>query len=163
MAYDVQITESPRAALFDLKGDAAALTAWAGSHLPPLPARPNSLTKAAAQTLCWIGPDHWILRADAAQEDALLAALRPGEAPAELSVVLISDTLVFFALTGPDADQVMAVATPLNFTRLAADDVTLTEALGTKALLRRIPGGYEIAVDLSFAPMVQEYLHRIYA
>lgn len=163
MGYDVQITESPRAALFDLKGDAAALTAWAGSHLPPLPARPNSLTKAAGQTLCWIGPDHWILRAGLTEEAAILAVLRPDAAPADVSVVLISDTLVFFALTGPDADQVMAVATPLDAARLAADGITLTEALGTKAMIRRIPGGYEIGVDVSYATFVEDYLDRIRA
>lgn len=161
MGYDVQITRLPLQALFDLKGTAAGLKAWAGSHLPPLPARPNGYEALAGRMLKLIGPDHWILRAGIDEEDALLAALNPDGAPTGLSIVRISDSLVFFSITGPDADQVMAVATPLDFTALAPSDVTVTEALGIKALIRRIPDGYEMAVDLSFAPMVQEYLNRI--
>lgn len=163
MGYDVQITRLELQALFDLKGTSAALVAWAGSQVPPLPTRPNSLTEADGLILCWIGPGHWILRANIAEEAAILAVLRPDAAPADVSVVLISDTLVFFALTGPDADQVMAVATPLDAARLAADGITLTEALGTKAVIRRIPGGYEIGVDVSYATFVEDYLDRIRA
>lgn len=160
MAYDVTIARLPLQALFDLKGRAEAVAAWCGKALPPMPARPNSATEAAGCMLQWIGPDHWILRADIAREDALLAALRPDEAPADLSVVLISDTLAFFAITGPDADHLLAVATPLDLRGLSEDSATMTEAFGTKALTRRIPGGYEMAFDQSYAAMVADYLGR---
>lgn len=163
MAYDVTIARLQVQALFDLKGAAEFLLAWCGDVLPPLPTRPNSYTKVSHRMLQWIGPDHWILRADIAEEEAIFAALKPDAAPVDVSVVLISDTLVFVALTGPDADQVMAVATPLDVARLAADDVSPTEAFGTKAMIRRIPGGYEIGVDLSYATFVEDYLDRIRA
>lgn len=161
MAYDVTITRLPLQALFDLKGGADAVQKWCGKALPPLPARANSFSEKSGRTLQWIGPDHWILRAEIGEEDALLAALRPEAAPTEVSVVLISDTLAFFTVTGPDAEQVLAVATPLDLRDLADDSVTLTEAFGTKAVVRRIAGGYELAFDQSYAAMIAEYLDRV--
>jgi sarcosine oxidase subunit gamma len=161
MAYDVTITRLPMQALFDLKGDAGVVAAWGGAVLPLMPPRQNSYSAAAGRTLHWIGPDHWILRADIAAEDALLAALDPGGAPGDLSAALISDTLAFFEITGPDADQIMAVATPLDMRSLAEDGVTLTEAFGTRAMVRRIASGYELAIDLSYAAMAAEYLDRV--
>jgi len=161
MAYDVTIARLPLQALFDLKGEAAAVQKWCGQVLPPPPERPNSFTVRAGRMLQWIGPDHWILRAEIGDEAALLAALRPDAAPSDVSVVLISDTLAFFAITGPDADHVMAVATPLDLRTLAEDSVTATEAFQIKAYARRAPGGYELAFDCSYAAMIGEYLDRV--
>ena len=161
MAYDVTITRLPLQALFDLKGDAAAVRKWGGKALPALPVRFGSFTEMDGRTLKWIGPDHWILRADLAEEDTLLVTLRPDAAPTEVSVVLISDTFAFFAVTGPDADQIMAVVTPLDLQTLAENGVTVTEAFLGKAMVRRISGGYELAVDQSYATMIAEYLDRV--
>ena len=61
MAYDVTITRLPMRALFDLKGAAPMLAEWCGTALPPFPERPNSRTNKAGRSLCWTGPDRWLL------------------------------------------------------------------------------------------------------
>lgn len=158
--YDVAIEGLPMQAVIDLKGEAAALADWCGEVLPPFPARPNSLTRASGRALLHIGPGHWLLCADLADEDGLIAALRPDAAPPQVSVVPVSDSLAHFAVTGPDAAEVMAVASPLDLhpTAFAEDAASFTEAFGIRALVRRHPGGFVLSVDRSFAPMILQAL-----
>ncbi|MCB2136557.1 MAG: sarcosine oxidase subunit gamma [Rhodobacteraceae bacterium] len=162
MAYDVSITRLPLFTLFDLKGGADALRAWCGPALPALPARPTRALTAAGRTVVWTGPDHWLMRADLAEEAALYTALRPDDAPGDISIVQVSDTLVFFAITGPDAGDVMAVATPLDLhpDLFPPDAASWSEAFGTKALIRPIADGFELAVDRSYADWVEAMLGR---
>lgn len=162
MGYDVIITREPLRAVFDLKGPEEAVVAWCGTALPDLPDQPNSLTAKGTRLLMWIGPDHWLLADALAQEEKLSEALRPDAAPAEVSIVLVSDTLTFFVVGGPDAAEVMAIATPLDLHPLsfAEDCVSQTEAFGTKALIRRCAGGYEIAVDRSYGDWFEASLRR---
>ncbi len=162
MGYDVNLERLEISALFDLKGQPGALAEWAGDHLPPFPKRPNSLTEKNGNTLAYIGRDHWILRADIEQEEALIAALKPESAPPDISIVRISDTLTFFQVTGPDADQIMAIACPLDLhpSVFSKDAVTYSEVFSLKALVQRIDGGFEFAVEQSFGNMVDDYLDR---
>ncbi len=165
MPYDVTFTRLETQALFDLKGPHVAVQTWAGETLPAFPERPNSKTGKGSATLMFIGPDHWLLRADPAREEALDAALRPTAAPPEISIVRVSDTLAIFRITGPDAAEVMAVACPLDLhdSRFGPDAASFTEAFGLKALVTRCDGGFDLAVEQSFGPMVQDYLSRIAA
>lgn len=163
MPYDVTITRLPLRALFDLKGRAAALEKWCGTALPPFPGRPNSRTEAADRGLHWTGPDRWLLMAPLAEEAALATALRANEAPDDLSITLVSDTLTFFAVTGPDAADVMVVATSLDLhpDSFSQDGAAWTEAFGIRSAIRRIKDGYEIAVDRSYADWFEECLRRV--
>lgn len=165
MSYDVQFSRQPPSALFDLKGSPDRITDWAGEHLPPLPARPNSLTTDGDRSLCFIGHNHWLLHAPLAEEMALSEALKPTAAPEDISIVRVSDTLAFFDVTGPDADQIMAIACPLDLhpSVFAEDSVTYTEIFGQKGLVRRMPDGFTFAVEQSFATLIMDYLNRAVA
>ncbi|MCV2873496.1 sarcosine oxidase subunit gamma [Defluviimonas sp. WL0050] len=160
MPYDVTITRLPLRALFDLKGRAAALEKWCGTALPPFPGRPNSRTEAADRGLHWTGPDRWLLMAPLAEEAALATALRADKVPVDLSITPVSDTLTFFAVTGPDVAEVMAVATPLDLhpDSFPPDGASWTEAFGIRSAIRTIAAGYEIAVDRSYADWFEESL-----
>ncbi|MBL9045983.1 MAG: sarcosine oxidase subunit gamma [Tabrizicola sp.] len=159
MAYEVTIHELPLRAVFDLKGDRAALAAWCGIALPD---QPNRQAGAGLGQVALIGPDHWLLWADVAEERDLAASLRPEAVPADLSIVLISDTLTFLAVTGPDAGEVMAVATPLDLhpSVFGPDDIAFAEAHGIKALIRRLAGGFELGVERSYADWFRTILER---
>jgi sarcosine oxidase subunit gamma len=163
MPYDVTFKRLETQALHDLKGPREALAAWAGDALPPFPARPNSRTAAGGTTLMFIGPDHWLLRADLSAEKALTTALRPADAPPEISIVHVSDTLAWFRITGPEAAEVMAVACPMDLhtSRFGPDSASFTEAFGLKALVTRCADGFDLAVEQSFGPMVADYLTRV--
>jgi sarcosine oxidase subunit gamma len=162
MPYDVTFTRLETQALYDLKGPREEVQEWAGKALPACPDRPNSKTEAGGVTLLFIGPDHWLLRADLTREAALDAALRPAEAPPEISLVRVSDTLAWFRITGPEAAQVMAIACPMDLhdSRFGPDAASFTEAFGLRALVTRCEGGFDVAVDQSFGPMVKDYLTR---
>ena len=163
MPYDVTFKRLETQALFDLKGPSVALTDWAGDALPTFPKRPNSKTEAAGAVLMFIGPDHWLLRADLSAEESLDAALRPTLAPPEVSIVKVSDTLAVFRITGPDAGEVMAVACPMDLhdSHFGPDGASFTEAFGLKALITRCEGGFDMAIEQSFGPMVADYLTRV--
>ena len=162
MPYDVKFKRLETQAIFDLKGPREELSTWAGEALPVFPERPNSRTKADGTALMYIGPNRWLLRADLKKEEALDAALRPAESPPEISIVRVSDTLAWFRITGPDAAEVMAVACPMDLhdSRFGPDGASYTEAFGLKALVTRCEGGFDLAVEQSFGPMVTDCLAR---
>lgn len=164
MPYDATIDRLATFALFDLKGPPEALTTWA-TTLPALPATPNTLTRAGDDELCFTGPNRWLLRAPLEREDALEAALRPAEAPPDVSIVRVSDTLSFFRITGPDAAHVVSIGCPLDIHPdvFAPDAVSFTEFFGVKALLLRCEGGFDCAVEQSFGDMISDYLSRAMA
>lgn len=152
MAYDVTIARLPLRTLFEIRGTAERVASWCGDAIPPLPHQPNRATAAGGRRLIHTGRDRWLLMAPIAEESVVAGALRPGDAPGDLSLVLVSDTLTFFSVTGPEAGEVMAVATPLDLHPqiFPADGAGWTEAFGAKALLRRTEGGFEVAVDRSY-------------
>jgi len=165
MPYDVTFTRLETQALFDLKGPREAVRDWAGEALPAFPEQPNTKADGGGAALMFIGPDHWLLRADLTAEEALETALRPAEAPPEISIVKVSDTLAVFRIIGPDAGEVMAVACPMDLheNRFGPNAASFTEAFGLKALLTRCEGGFDLAVEQSFGPMVTDYLTRVTA
>jgi sarcosine oxidase, subunit gamma len=162
MSYDVTVTRLPISALFDLKGSQAALTGWTNGALPEFPDAANTHTERGGDTLAHIGPNHWLLRADPAREAALAAALRPADAPPEISIVLLSDNLSFFRITGPDAAQVLAIGCPLDLhdSVFPANGACFTEIFGLKAFVTRHGDGFDCAVDQSYADMTDDYLIR---
>ncbi|MBS0124071.1 sarcosine oxidase subunit gamma [Thetidibacter halocola] len=147
--YDVTITRLPLRALFEMRG---ALPGDAGLPPPPAPLR---LTQAGDRVLAMTGPARWLLMAPLAQEETLERALP--------EAVALSDTLTFFAITGLGAGQIMAVASPLDLHASAfpEDGCAFTEAFGIRALVRRLPGGFEIGVDASHADWFAAMLDRV--
>lgn len=162
MSYDVKIERRSLMALFDLKGAPDAVSKWVGDALPVLPDRPNTRAEKDSTELFFIGRDHWVTRAPLAQEDALEAKLKPTGCPADISIVRVSDTMTFFRITGPDADQVMAIASPVDLhdSVFGPDAVTYTEVFGLKALVMRCRDGIEFAVEQSFADMIDDFMTR---
>lgn len=161
MSYDVAITDGPVRAIFDLKGPQAALADWAGDTLPGFPDAPNRRVREDGKTLAHIGPDHWLLIADLTREEALTDALKPADAPPEISIVRVSDVYAWVRITGPDAAHVTAIGCPLDLARLPEDGATFTEFFAQKALLLRCDHGFEVAIDRSYAAWIAEMLARI--
>ena len=159
MSYQAQITRIGAMALFDLKG---AADGFAGYDLPPFPDQPNRKTSRGGIDLLHIGRGHWLVMAPLEHEDALEAALTPTQAPPDISIVRVSDTMCFFSITGADADQILSIASPLDIheSAFAPDAASFTEAFGLKALVTRQPGGFWLVVEQSFGDMIEDYLNR---
>ncbi len=159
MPYDVTIERQPTFALFDLKGAKKVVEKWADLELPETP---NRFFENNGALLCHIGPDHWLLRAPLDQEPALDAQLKPVDAPADISIVRISDTQTFFRITGPDASEVISIGCPMDVhqTAFPENGVNFSEFFGVKTLILRNPPGFDVAVEQSFANMIADYLDR---
>ncbi|MCY3874163.1 MAG: sarcosine oxidase subunit gamma [Rhodobacteraceae bacterium] len=163
MGYSASFERLPVSACFDLKGPEGALSKWIGAGaVPEFPEVPNRLSLANGMWLGHVGPQNWLLQADIDREDDLAAALRPSEAPPEVSIVRISDTMATFRITGDDAVHVMAIGCPLDLHEsvFAEDAVTFTEFFGQKALVRRCEGGFDVSIETSFGDMIEDYLTR---
>lgn len=165
MIFDVQIEQLGLCALFDIQGPQIAIATWGGPALPSFPTAPNTGTRQDDSKLYWLGAETWMLRAPLAREAALEMALKPPLAPDDISIVCISDTLVFWRITGPEADQIMSIAGPLDVhpSTFPAQGATWSEIFGQRALVLRVKGGFEIAVERSYGPMFNDYLNRIVA
>ncbi|MEO1152736.1 MAG: sarcosine oxidase subunit gamma family protein [Pseudomonadota bacterium] len=165
MIYEVRIGRLPMSALFSLQGASEAIGSWAESVLPAFPTMPNTVTEMDARQLLWLGAETWLLRAPIEQEETLLADLRPTEASEDISIVCVSDALVFWRIEGDEADQIIAIGSPLDVHPRVFPDTaaTWTECFGQRVLVQRVRGGFDLAVDRSYAPMFDDYLARITA
>ncbi len=163
MGCDASFERLPITACFDLKGSEGALVEWIGAgFLPAFPAGANRCRRANGLSLDHVGPRHWLLHAHIDREGELGAALRPHEAPAEVSIVRVSDTMTNFRVTGVAAAHVLAIGCPLDLhaTAFPEDAVSFTEFFGQKALVRRCAGGFEVSVERSFGDMTEDCLTR---
>ena len=162
MGYAAEISRIGAMTLFDLKGEQKAVAGWAGEALPSFPSVPNTSASKDDMDLLFLGPDHWLLRAPLDREAELDIALRPTDAPSNISIVRISDTQTFFSITGPDAEQIISIASPLDVhpSVFPENGATLTEAFGLKALIMRKSDRFWLAVEQSFGDMIEDYLNR---
>ena len=162
MSYDVQISRVELCAVIDLQGRQEAIASWVGADFPDFPTTPNTASTSGSLSLYWIAEQRWLLRAAIEDEDLLLSITRPDTAPLEISAVLVSDTLKYFQITGADAAQIISIASSIDtdLSVFPENAVTYTEAFGIRALLIRCSGGFEIAVESSYADMIEDYLQR---
>jgi sarcosine oxidase subunit gamma len=159
MSYDVTTDRLPTFAIFDLKGAQKTVEKWTKFTLPDAP---NRFLVNNGVILCHIGPDHWLLRAPLDREERLESQLKPTDAPADISIVRISDTQTFFSITGPNAAEVISIGCTMDLheTVFPQNSVSFSEFFTVKALVMRIPLGFEVAVEQSYANMIADYLSR---
>lgn len=74
-----------------------------------------------------------------------------------------SDTLAFWRISGPDAEQIIAIASPLDIHPAVFGETgaSWTEAFGERAAILRLPGGFEIGGDCSYAARIDDYFVKI--
>ena len=156
MGYQATIKKLGLSAIFDIKGDASAASKRI-SHLGlVLPSEVNTATEKDGQYLCWVGENHWLLLAPAEKENQLLDTLAPHDPAMDCRIFLVSDAYTFFTVTGNQANEILAIASPLdirliNFPENAA---TYSELFGIRGLIMRQQKGYLIAVERSYADMI---------
>jgi sarcosine oxidase subunit gamma len=114
-----------------LAGSAAALARLDADELPFLaqidvraepgaaaelgfPTAPNTTAPWNGADVLWLGPDEWLVVAEAGQETELLGELEAAPAPGHRSVVDVSANRAVFELRGPDRHDLLATACPLD-------------------------------------------------
>jgi heterotetrameric sarcosine oxidase gamma subunit len=162
MGYDVQIHLLELNAVIDLQGEAQAIKDWVKQGLPIFPENPNTSRTSNNLKLYWVAPERWLLRSAIEHEDRLLDMTNPSAAPLEISIVQISDTLKFFEIIGPDAAEIISIASPIDhhISMFPENGVSYTNIFGIKGLLIRVDDGFEIAVESSYADLMEDFLQR---
>ena len=162
MGYNVNIKRLPFSAIIDLQGEKKAIADWCGEGFPAFPNRPNTASTENEIDLYWIGLNRWLLRAEMNREEELFSMTKLNQAPANISIVQISDTLQFFSITGEDADDIISIASPLDHHCSAFPDngVSYTDVSGIKGIIIRKDAGFEIAIERSFGDMIEDFLTR---
>ncbi|TNC73695.1 sarcosine oxidase subunit gamma [Rubellimicrobium roseum] len=124
----------------------------------PLPHRIGRISvEGGRQALC-LGPDEWQLDAPEAEADAIRAAL-PGSLPHAL--VEVTDREVTFVLEGPGVLDLLSIGIARDLSRLEIGRGARTVFDGVQAVLVREAGErFTLSVWRSFAPHVEELLHR---
>ena len=163
MGYQATIKKLGLSAIFDIKGDASAASKRI-SHLGlVLPSDVNTATEKDGQYLCWVGENHWLLLAPAEKENKLLDTLDPHDPAMDCRIVLVSDAYTFFTVTGNQADEILAIASPLDIrlTNFPENAATYSELFGIRGLIMRRQNGYLIAVERSYTDMIAIYFKKV--
>jgi len=163
MGYDVKIQRLALNAMIDLQGDSEAIKSWIkDDDLPDFPDKPNTSSANKKFKLYWVGIEHWLIRSDIKLEDRLLEMTNPGASPTEISLVQVSDTFKFFEVSGPDAAQIISIASPIDhhLSAFPENGVSYTNIFGIKGLLIRVNNGFEIAVESSYADLMADFLQK---
>ena len=119
------------------------------------PSAPNTVVDSGDYRIYWLGPDEWLIRTPAGQQDELKARLHKALGAVFSSVVDNSSGLTSLHITGDNAAALLATDCPLDLharefkagqcaqTRLAKAGMTLSPlADGT---------GFEVIIRRSFA------------
>ncbi|MFF7445482.1 MULTISPECIES: sarcosine oxidase subunit gamma family protein [unclassified Streptomyces] len=77
----------------------------------PLPGRCGQTAASGPHTVCWLGPDEWLV---VSHDEGVLAGLREALAGAPGSVVDVSAHRTTLELSGPSARQVLEKGCPLD-------------------------------------------------
>jgi len=168
MKYQVSINASVLQAMLDLKGDQPCLQNWLRSwpELADLvfPDVKNTAGKCNDTATYWIGQSHWLVRAPLEREAALASIARAAETLTDVSAIVVSDAMAFYRIQGPDADQIISIASPLDIhdSVFPFNGVTYTEFFGLKALIIRCNDGFEIGTDRSYFDMMGDcFAHTV--
>jgi heterotetrameric sarcosine oxidase gamma subunit len=163
MGYQATIKKQAMWAIFDIKGNASAVAKRLADIGLSLPSSANTAYAKNGQHLCWIGEDHWLLLAPSEMEFQLLERLDPQNSSLDCRIVHVSDAYTLFKVTGNHADDILAIASPLNTRQqnFPIDGATYTEFFGIRGLVLRWPDGYLTAVERSYADMITTYFDKI--
>ena len=163
MGYQATIKKQAMWAIFDIKGNASAVAKriliLAYLCLPAQTQRMQrtvNISVGLAKTIgfCWPPIE---------MEFQLLKRLDPQNSSLDCRIVHVSDAYTLFTVTGNHADDILAIASPLNTRQknFPKDGVTFTEFFGIRGLVLRWPGGYLTAVERSYADMITAYFDKI--
>ena len=114
MGYRVELAGPERPALISVRTGAEGLPAVErvlGVRAP----RPAGLASGnGSVTVFGLGPDEWLVRTRAEEEEQWVARLEEATADSFSAVVLVSDAYRVFTVAGPDSLDVLAQATGVD-------------------------------------------------
>jgi sarcosine oxidase subunit gamma len=122
------------------------------------PDSPNTLARAGARQLAWLGPDEWLLTTPPGEEGSMLAALDAALAGLHAGATDLSEGYTVIVLDGADAEEILACECPLDLQALDVGHCAQTLVGKSNVLIvRETPERFALVVRRSFA----EYLYAL--
>lgn len=148
---------------FILQGGATARAAAGRAFGVAPPEQACRANAGADRAALWLGPDEWLLLAQAGEEHALVVALENALAGLPHSLVDVSHRQVALSVGGPAARDLLASGCPLDLDPEAFPVGMCTRTLVAKAevvLWRRSAEEYHLEVGRSFSGYVLGWLRE---
>ena len=142
--------ELPFLAQIDVRVDASSAAALG------FPIRPNTATSWKVADVLWLGPDEWLLVAEAGMAAGLLGGLEAAFGAGHRSVLDVSASRVAFELRGPDRLELLASACPLDLHPRSWSEGRCAQSVfgAAQVLLHERGGATRVFVRPSFADYV---------
>ena len=120
------------------------------------PARPNTTSVWNGGDVLWLGPDEWLVIAEAGREAELLGELEAALGPGHRSLVDVSAGRAVFELRGPDRLERLAIACPVDLHPRSWESGRCAQTVFGSApvLLHERPDATRVFVRPSFARYV---------
>jgi len=150
----------PFATRLNLRGGADVVAPVAKAFGVAPPTKPMGSAASGERAALWMGPDEWLLVAEAEAGD-LLVQLETALAGVFHTLVDVSHRQVALALEGPGAARLLASGCPLDLDPRAFPVGMATRTLFVKAeigLWRQAEASFRLEVGRSFAPYVAHML-----
>ena len=149
------LAEAPAAARFVFRGGEAARAACSAAFGVELPTKLGLAGEREKRATLWLGPDEWLLIAEAADADLLGAELDGAVSPALHSLVDVSHRQIGILVSGPVAARALSAGCPLDLHLSALPVGAATRTIFDKAeivLWRRGATAFHVEAWRSFAP-----------
>lgn len=151
------VTELPPVTRFSLRGRGEAVVALSAALGVDLPGRVGARAQAGVRDVLCLGPDEWMIHAPETDADAIAAACADVDAPHAL--VDVSDRELSYAITGPQAAEVLTLGCPRDPGSIAVGEGRRTVFDGATVILWRDgPDDFRMDVWRSFVPHVTHLL-----
>ena len=145
-------------ARFSLRlADEAAMGRVGEAFGAALPTKACTFESSGTATAIWLGPDEWLLCAEAADPQGLSETIASALGDAPNSLVDVTERSLTFVLTGDEAERVLSAGCPLDLAEASFPVGSGTRTVFGKSeivLWRTGPQAFHIDVWRSFAPYV---------
>ena len=151
MPYRVEIQQTERVALFDVRGDSADMQFVLNRADLLLPNQRYAMHSTDGIDVLRIGRRRSLLRTDFQGEDALGRKLHSESTRVLVQCTCVSDMYQGISIAGEDAIEVVAQISPINFHELKSGSVAATEILTLAGyIVRESVDEYTIYVESSY-------------
>jgi sarcosine oxidase, subunit gamma len=151
----------PPATRYVLRGGEAVRTRAQNALGFEVPAKACRAVLYGERAALWLGPDEWLLTAPEREGASYGAALAQSLASLPCSLVDVSHRQIGLALSGPDAERLLAAGCPLDLDVRAYPQGMCTRTMLAKAeivLWRTGAHAFHLEVWRSFAPYIAAFL-----
>lgn len=156
----VRLRLLPMGARFSLRVAAASLPAASKAFGIELPDTISAAVSDATRSALCLGPDEWVLHAEAADRDVIVKAFENIYSTAPHSLVDISEREIALSITGERAMTLLSVGCPIDLQKIAVGEGRRTVFDGASVVLHRDgETDYRLEVWRSFLPHVWDLLN----